>query len=171
MHVWILLSISVSGFSPTITTQGSPEKLVDRNGKKETVVICSTKELPILELSKHETTDKPFETKLLPKDNPPSKKSIEDLGEGSALGAMATGNFINRIFDLTPDMGCPASAFGVFDVCKNAMDMRNEDSMKKHSEGDCGGEMSNEKNEQGSFSQDSAVQRNLDKGEFHVFFC
>lgn len=142
---------------------------MDKNDKKDSVAIEKTKELPILELSKHETTDKPFETKLLPKDNPPSKKSIEDLGEGSALGAMATGNFINRIFDLTPDMGCPASAFGVFDVCKNAMDMRNEDSMKKHSEGDCSVE-TNEKNEQGSFSQDSAVQRNLEKGVFHLFF-
>ncbi|KAF8766719.1 Protein unc-79 like protein [Argiope bruennichi] len=152
------------------------DRIMDQNLKKEQDLSITHpgKELPILELdtSKHEISE-PFETKLLPKDSAPSKKDAEE-SEGSALGAMASGNFINRIFDLTPEISCPASAFGVFDVCKNAMDMRNEENLRhekkqKEIESDChqnsGGSMeilSNEKARQ-SLSHDNIITRNLEK--------
>ncbi|CAL1284324.1 unnamed protein product [Larinioides sclopetarius] len=152
------------------------DKIMDQNLKKEPDLSTthSGKELPILELdtSKHEISE-PFETKLLPKGSAPSKKDVEET-EGSALGAMASGNFINRIFDLTPEISCPASAFGVFDVCKNAMDMRNEENMQhekkqKGSESDCHQNsgsnidvLSNEKAKQ-PLSHDNIIQKNLEK--------
>ncbi|GFT07465.1 protein unc-79 homolog [Nephila pilipes] len=152
------------------------DKVMEQNVKKEHDMNITDpgKELPILEIdaSKHEISE-PFETKLLPKENVLSKKSIEET-EGSALGAMASGNFINRIFDLTPEISCPASAFGVFDVCKNAMDMRNEENLRqekkqKEVDPDCQQNsassidlLMNEKLEQSSSSQD-VIQKSLEK--------
>ncbi|GFV14035.1 protein unc-79 homolog [Trichonephila clavipes] len=153
------------------------DKIMEQNGKKEPDLSATDpgKELPILEIdtSKHEISE-PFETKLLPKENVSSKKSTEET-EGSALGAMASGNFINRIFDLTPEISCPASAFGVFDVCKNAMDMRNEENLRqekkqKETEPDCQQNsassidlLMNEKLEQSSSSHDNVIQKSLEK--------
>ncbi|KAG8194067.1 hypothetical protein JTE90_003015 [Oedothorax gibbosus] len=114
------------------------EKSIDGMSRKDSSAI--TKELPILELSQSEVT----EPKLLPKNE--AKKWIEE-GVGSALG----GDFINRIFDLSP---C-SPAFGVFDVCKNAMDMRN-------SEDNSGKDDYGEKNEAGLF-HDGTTHKSMEK--------
>nr|XP_042898256.1 protein unc-79 homolog isoform X2 [Parasteatoda tepidariorum] len=109
------------------------EKKSDQNKLGELQSIKSKVELPILDLTpaKLESRDMP-ETKLLPQSAVPEKKSF-DQPETSAVAALASGNFMNKLFDITPEIGIPSSAFSVFDVCKNAMDLRNEENSKSES--------------------------------------
>ncbi|XP_035227755.1 protein unc-79 homolog isoform X3 [Stegodyphus dumicola] len=113
-----------------------------------------------------------FDTKSKGESDAPGKRiSVES--EGSALGAMASENFMNRFFDLTPDISQPTSAFGVFDVCKSAMDMNNEESTSQEKKQIENGDhrnssssmdlLSNEKIEPSILSHENIIQKSLEK--------
>ncbi|XP_054711004.1 protein unc-79 homolog [Uloborus diversus] len=119
---------------PVVSIQQKP----DEDSKKEDTRVDVEDEKSVIDTSKKHallsrdstaielSLNKNLKTEISLPENEP-KDSGAEVGKSALATAIKSENFPNKIFDFTSDLSQPASAFGVFDVCKLAMDMKTPD--------------------------------------------